>query len=389
MSMSGTPGGGGSASSILLNLLAEHGGSGGHARRAAMPTSWVRCEDDPPPKPIRVPAPSCIDSGENCSSRQDVTKLQAFAQAVDEGMADDLKAIKKARQTFLRRSCDYRYAEFEAKGELLENTYGPKGPLVPGGSYLYELRKWADAAFMLHRSCNRGLGGCQSLLEYLKDHPEDDVAPGGMHGKAGSKIYNELRLACEVGKTRSPVPNDGPAWCSMDTGLCEQKSCKKWWRKVHMGKLEPWVDDRLEYDDLKEVCNWIEHSKPTSRELNKYQTKVQEETLKDKINFCKPKWIEGYCPKTKDAPRFGQCTMEDGKWCKHGRVFGDSDGGPSDLDDTARWEEPFKEKPVTVEGASMPPLLLLGRLPPPSELLKRDLEHAGRKVPASRYHSFL
>jgi len=375
--MAAASGGGGSlASSFLLGLLTESGSVGGHARRVALPSALLKCEDDPAPKAVTVPAPTCIDSGENCSSREDLLKLQKFAQAVDEGMAEELKKIKKGRETFLRRACDYRYAEYEDKGELLENTYGPKGPLLPGGSYLFELKRYSDAAFLLHRACNRGMGGCQSLIEYLRDHPEDDLAAGGSHGRAGSKVYNELRKACEVGKSRSPVPNDGPAWCDPETGLCEQKSCKKWWSDKHHGHAVPWVDDRTEYDDLKETCNWIEHVKPTSRELNKYQLKVQDDTLQDKINFCRPKWVDGYCERKGDKPRFGQCTMEDGKWCKAGRVFPDSE-----QDDTAEWSETFKEKPVTVEMA--PPLLAL---PMPSELVAPA---TGRRRPRmSRYHSF-
>lgn len=299
-------GGTGLASSLLVGLLTENAGTGGHRRRVALPSSWVQCAGDPAAKTLSEPAPACLDSGENCSSAEDLAKLQKFAKSVDASLEEELKALKRSRATFLRRAADYRYAEYEDKGELLMNTYGPKGPLVPGGSYLFEMRRWADAAYMLHRACNRSMGGCQSLIEYLKDHPEEDMAPGGMHGKVGSKAYTELRLACEVGKSRSPVPNDGPVWCQTDTGLCEQKSCKKWWKTQHAGKEEPWKDDRLEYDDLKEVCNWIEHKKPTSRELNKYQTAVQEETLDDKINFCRPKWINGYCERKAGKPRFGE-----------------------------------------------------------------------------------
>jgi len=382
--MPAAAGGGGLASSFVLGLLADKSNFGGHGRKGVSPTALLQCDGDPPTKAVTVPAPPCIDSGENCSSKEDIKKLQAFAKAVDDSMKDDIKEIKTARQTFLRRACDYRYAEYEAKGELLENTYGPKGPLLPGGSYLFEMKRWSDAAFMLHRACNRGLGGCQSLIEYLKDHPEDDVAPGGVHGKAGSQIYTELRLACEVGKSRSPVPNDGPAWCQLDTGLCEQRSCKKWWRKIHEGKLEPWVDDRNEYDDLKEVCNWIEHKTPTSRELNKYQLKVQNDTLDEKLHYCHPRWIEGYCPKKKGKPDFGQCTMEDGKWCKNGRIFEDSD-----LDETATWEEKFKEKKITVEGGWMPPLL---QMPTASELraaARQEAAQAGRRPSMSSYREFL
>jgi hypothetical protein len=389
--MSAALGGGGLTSSFLLGFLLDRG-AGRPGGRVALPSAWVQCEGDNHSKPISVAAPACLEGGDNCSSTPDHKKLQEFAKAVDDGLEDDLKEIKNARQTFLRRACDYRYAEIEDKGELLQNTYGPRGPLLPGGSYLFEMRRWADAAFMLHRSCNRGMGGCQSLIDYLKEHPEDDIGPGGAHGKVGSKIYDELRLACEVGKTRSPVPNDGPAWCHVDTGLCEQKSCKRWWRRAHGSKSEPWVDDRVEYDALKEACSWIEKSRPTSRDLNKYQKKVEESAIQEQIDFCRPKWVEGYCSNTKDVPRFGQCTLSDGKWCKNGRIFSSDSGGSSNLNDTGRWEEPFKESPVSVENGSMPPLLLLGRLPMPSELATaaRGTFAVQVKRPAtSRYHSFL
>jgi len=318
----------------------------------------LTCENDPPTKYSKVPAPQCLESGLNCSSKEDLAEFQKFAKAVDTSLADDLKEIKKARETFSRRSCDFLYAEFANKGEVLHNTYGPKGPLLPGGSYLFEMRRWADAAFMLHRACNRAPGGCQSLLQYLKEHPEEDLAPNGIHGKAGSNVYTELRKACEVGRSRAPVPNDGPVWCDMETGLCEQKSCKKWWRKLHSGKNVPWVDDRAEYEDLIQACDWIHQITPSSQELNKYQLAVQADTLDDKINFCRPRWINGYCERTIDRPRYAQCTMQDGKWCKHGKVFENSD-----LDDTAGWKEPFKEKPVTVEKALMSPLLTLATPP--------------------------
>lgn len=381
--------GGGFFNGAPLGLLSECAVTG-HGRRAAHASSFVRCDDDPRPRTVTVAAPACIESGENCSSEQDLAKLQKFAAAIDDSMQDELAAMKKARERFLRRSCDYQYAEHEDKAELLANTYGPKGPLLPGGSYLFELRRWADAAYMLHRQCGRGMGGCQSLIAYLKDHPEDDLAPGNMHGKAGSKVYTELRKACDIGKTRSPVPNDGPVWCDPETGLCEQKSCRKWWRKIHLGAKEPWIDDRLEYNDLKEACSWIENHTPTSRELNKYQGGVQTASLEQKINFCRPRWVEGYCESTKDSKhRSGQCTLKDGKWCKNGQIFPDSEN-----DDTSGWAEPFKEKPVTAEPSRSlaPSPLLAALLPSPPALTvsspEGQLSGSGRPC-ASRYREFL
>merc|ERR1712232_838112 len=117
---------------------------------------------------------------------------------------------------------------------------------------------------------------------------------------------------------------------------------------------------------LKQVCHWIEQKKPTSAELNKYQHKVQDQALDDKINFCKPRWIEGFCPRHKDKAKFEQCTLPDGKWCKHGRVF----PGTED-DDTAKWSEPFPEKKVTVDKGFMPLILV-----PP---MPRELSRASQR----------
>lgn len=386
--------GGGLFSGALLGALGDSGTFTSHGRRVNTAagkllhygqesTAFVRCEDDPKPKPLTVAAPSCLENGEDCSAPEDLKKLQNYSAAVDDSLQEDLQGIKKAREKFLRRACDYQYAMIEDKGELLENTYGPKGPLLPGGSYLFELRRWADQVFMLYRQCNRGMGGCQGLVQYLKDHPADDIAPGGVHGKAGSNVYSELRLACEVGRSRAPVPNDGPVWCSTDTGLCEQKSCKKWWRKKHFGKNDPWVDDRLEYDDLKEACSWISHHSPSSREINRYQGLNQEKVLDLKTDNCRPKWIEGYCPDSSAAnkPRFGQCTLEDGsgKWCKNGRIFANTEN-----DDTGTWKEPFKEKAVTVD--SMPD-------PTDAALLTHAMSFssadAKRQERSNRYGAFL
>ena len=41
---------------------------------------------------------------------------------------------------------------------------GPALAVETCGELVLVCRRWADAAFMLHRSCNRGMGGCQSAL---------------------------------------------------------------------------------------------------------------------------------------------------------------------------------------------------------------------------------
>jgi len=339
----------GLATATVLDVLQS-----GHGSTRGFQTSFVKCPADARPKFVKVPAPPCIDGGLDCSGKEDFTQLRDFAKSVDESMKDQLDEAKQMRLKFERKVCDFRYTEFENKGELLNNTYGPKGPLMPGGSYIYDMRRWADSILMLYRGCNRGYGGCSSLINYLRDHPEDDVGAGGQHGKAGSKVFNELRKACEVGKTRAPIPNDSPVWCFESTGLCEQRSCKTWWRKVHDGASEPWVDDRVEYDQLKNACDWIENKEPTNAELDKYQREVKEKALQDKMDFCVPKWIEGYCPHKAHVEKFGECELKDGASCKHGRIF-----PGTEEDATEDWKEIFPEEEVDVEEKGMPLQLLL------------------------------
>lgn len=348
----------GLATESLLDVLRA-----GHGSSRSCRTSFVKCPADPRPSFVKLPAPPCIDGGLDCSGQEDFTQLRDFAKAVDEGMKAQLDEVKAMRLKFERKVCDYRYTEFENKGELLNNTYGPKGPLMDGGSYLYDMRRWADSAQMLYRACNRGFGGCNSIINYLKDHPEDDVGFGGQHGKAGSKVYNEMRKACEVGKTRSPVPNDSPVWCFESTGLCEQRSCKTWWRKVHEGASEPWVDDRVEYDHLKKACEWIENYTPTTAELSEKHRKLQEKTLKEKTDFCQPKWVEGYCPHLAHIEKFGLCTLKDGTSCPRGRIF-----PGTEEDETENWKELFPETEVDVEESMPWPALLLALARPYSAM---------------------
>merc|ERR1712216_654913 len=100
----------------------------------------------------------------------------------------------------------------------------------------------------------------------------------------------EFRIACQVGEKRAPVPSDEPTWCDESTGLCDVASCRNWWRKAHEGKPEPWIDDREEYDFLKEACHWIKDDPIPGQELNEYQHFLQEKTLADKQQFCNGNW---------------------------------------------------------------------------------------------------
>lgn len=301
--------------------------------------------------PAAVPAPpvppSCLDGG-NCATKEELMKLRDFAKVVDAHLDAPIQLARKARQTFERRACDFRYAELQGKPQELADAYGPLGPLAPGGSYLYEMRHWADSVLMLHRACARN-PACSSLLGYLREHPEGDIGSGGSTGRAGSQLHDELRLACQVGKTRAPVPNDSPVWCH--DGSCEQPSCRAWWKVIHPDQAmpKPWVDDRIEYDELKDVCSWFEKSRPSSTELNDYQHHIQAAASKLKDQFCSPRWVEGYCGESPTMHRHAECILKTGQRCPHGVVLPDTD-----LDDTANWEESFKEPKV-----EMVPFLVL------------------------------
>jgi len=238
--------------------------------------------------------------------------------------------------------------------------------MLPGGSYLYELRQWSDAIHTLQRDCSKD-ESCHSLLAFLQQHPEADTYNEGFHGKAGSKMYNELRGACQVGKTRSPVPNDSPVWCDDLSGLCEQKSCRQWWRQAHGGRVDtkPWVDDRLEYDDLRDACSWIETDRHQPGEIDEYQRSLEVEQTQRRQQFCSPRWVEGYCT-GKEKPRFAECVLKTGQRCKKGLVV-----PGSEQDETSNWEEPFKEPPVEMNGLGHLMLLQALLLPRPSRLTPR------------------
>jgi len=328
-------------------------------------TSFVEggCPNDLKPKAIHGVAPACLESNGDCANPDEFVKLRKFAKEADETVADQLREAKRFRQIFERRTCDYKYAELQDDKEpMFEHVYGADGPLVPGGSYLYAMRRWVDALHGLRRTCLKGQGGCSSMISYLKEHPEDDRTKDGAHGKAGSGVYNEFRIACDVGKSRSPVPNDGPIWCSVRTGLCEQPSCRKWWEAIHHQfhhHPEPWVDDRSEYDDLREVCNWIHDKAMSSAEVDVYQRKLAKEVKKLKHEYCHPKWIEGYCEKKVDNHFYEECHLAGNRMCHRGIV---SNG--TDLDSNKGWTEEFPEAPVSGDSAPPPELTLF--LSPPT-----------------------
>lgn len=321
------------------------------------PTAFGQCPGDPPAA-AAARSPACIDGGGDCDTLADRQQLRAFAKVVDTNLQEALEMARRARGNFERQACDLRYAEMEDKGAELVHIYGPTGPYVKGGSYLYELRAWSDAVALLHRACMRDAGGCTSLIDYLRGHPADDLGTGGAHGAVGSKIYNELRLACQVGRTRSPVPNDSPVWCDATTGLCEQSSCRKWWHAVHPEKLnpKPWVDDRDEYDDLRDACGWVGEARPRPPELDELQRRLQADVQRLQTQYCSPKLVEGYCARKAPAARHADCVLQTGQHCLHGLVL-----PHTEEDVTAQWRERFEEKPVEVSSAAASlPLALQG-----------------------------
>lgn len=330
---------------------------------SALPTSLISCPK-PVPKPLPVQAPPCLEGGLDCRKKDQKEELKKFASAMDESLEEPLKKAKLARKRFERRVCDFRYAEFDEKGQVLIDAYGPHGPMRPGGSYLYELRRWADAVTELDNACHARAGdGCSNLLGFMKNYPEADVEPHGSHGALGSELYNEIRLACEVGKTRAPVPNSSPVWCDLSTGLCEQSSCRNWWHDVHPMQVDPkpWVDDREEYDQLKQACTSITRPKYSAADLDKFQRKAEKQALALKREFCTPKWVDGYCENKRPPTVHAKCTLDNGQYCKQGTV---QPGSESNI--TSTWEEGIKEPPVHVEALPLLPVLLL-----PKRMLQR------------------
>ncbi|CAJ1425943.1 unnamed protein product [Effrenium voratum] len=158
-------------------------------------------------KPLESQAPACLEGGRECKSLAERGQLKQFAKSIDESLKEAVETAKEARKRFERRVCDFRYAEVEDKGQVLADAYGPNGPMAPGGSYLYELRRWVDSVQELNHECsmrqgdvcvswspriktacdpNLFLNTCQSgvkglkrasaldLLAYLRNYPQAD-----------------------------------------------------------------------------------------------------------------------------------------------------------------------------------------------------------------------
>lgn len=339
-----------------LQALAGHS-AGIPSKRGGPRFGWHNsafnvCPGDPEDASNTGPAPPCLEGGSACSSTEEQKALLAFARRVDDSVKEALKDARKYRQIFERRVCDYQYAQIQNKDDELVAVYGPAGPMGPGGSYLYALEKWTNAVKELYRACGKGQGGCKALLEHFRKHPEDDLGAADTHGKAGSGVYTEFRLACEVGETRSPVPNDSPVWCDSASGVCEQPSCRKWWQKVHEGLLEPgqkepdpWTDDRPAYEELKNICSWTKTSRPSLRDMDNYNKMLDKTAARMKHEYCVPRWIEGYC-EPKPRTRYAHCTLANGQHCENGFISAET----PDLNMTTSWSGRFPERPIRSAG---------------------------------------
>ncbi|CAE7303680.1 unnamed protein product [Symbiodinium sp. KB8] len=114
------------------------------------------------------------------------------------------------------------------------------------------------------------------------------------------------------------------------------------------------VDDRIEYDQLRNLCTAIERPKINAEDLDRYQKTTEAQALHLREEFCRPKWVDGYC-EPKSPPRVhARCTLQDGQFCKRGLVKTDSDA-----DITSEWGDAFKEPPVQV---GLMPWLLTSQL---------------------------
>lgn len=294
--------------------------------------------------PVDKPPPACLTSGEACNAPIESRDLKLYARAVDRSFAVPLLKLKQARQAFERQACSYRFAEIQEKGQQIVDSYGPDGPSTNHGSYLHYLRKWKRAMEQMHQKCASN-SQCMSITWFLKSHPEADDGAMGEHGRGGSAIFDEFRKACEVGKSRSPVPNDSPVWCDETTGLCSYRRCREWWQGINpeIAVPAPWVDDRNEYDQLLEACDWVEQKTPDLDSIKAMQRQLSAKADELKIQYCKPAWVDGYCGAKQDQGSLEPCILENGQQCQAGKVVPHSDD-----DVTAAWNEFFQEEPVSV-----------------------------------------
>eukprot|EP00397_Hematodinium_sp_SG-2012_P040720 GEMP01044673.1.p1 GENE.GEMP01044673.1~~GEMP01044673.1.p1 ORF type:complete len:211 (+),score=35.33 GEMP01044673.1:23-634(+) len=162
--------------------------------------------------PVRhyVQIPECIQSKDACHLSNDAVKaeLAAFIKGVNKTMKPFVDREQEARQYMEKRTCDYQIALWKGLAPLA-NAYGPFGPRIPGGSYVFELGRYFDALQDLKIACDRDAGGCQALMDYQRN--TDFPLP------VKFEVYEELKGGCKVGKSHSAVPNDSEAWCDEDT----------------------------------------------------------------------------------------------------------------------------------------------------------------------------
>lgn len=325
------------------------------------------------------PIPECVDKDGDCMD--DKAGLEKWAAEIDHNLHSQINEVVKMRDLFQRAACDYKYAQISPDKPMdLESNYGPDGPKALGGSYLYVMHRWRRALDALTRACDKDVEGCRKFLEWTKNHPESVGKHAVLDPATKTKIYKEIKAACHLGKTRSPVPNKGPLWCTGEgeTLECEERSCYDWWRRMH--KRDPkfvWIDEERaeEYDELKQLCGRIHKDFKGRLSPDKYQEKVKKEETALKDQFCRPRWIHGYCDNNEAAERRGECHMDDGYYCEKGKVLGDSL-----VNDTANWTEKYPEKlfdeskegkkggkkdDEEVKPSWMPPLLLPQELFPP------------------------
>ena len=135
---------------------------------------------------------------------------------------------------------------------------------------------------------------CGALLSHLREHPTDAET----HGAVVSRVYDEFQRSCHVGATRAPVPNDSAVWCDPASGLCAEKSCRQWWNTLHHGhkgvgtRQRVWVDNRVEYDALKETCALVTIAKRSTKELDEYQHSIYDEAAQRRSEDCHPRWVQ-------------------------------------------------------------------------------------------------
>ena len=177
------------------------------------------------PKRMSIPAPACILNDTNCEGDEGKEALE-YVNSINNAMKKSLSKELKWRAAFERRTCDFVVAQHKGLRTIMHN-YGPNGPQTEAGAYTWYLKKYALQLRALHQACSQSYA-CSELMFIMPEKVHKLPAP--------FFVYDEFKRACDLYRTKAPVPNYQRAWCMSpsavgfgeELGHCEVGSCKQW-----------------------------------------------------------------------------------------------------------------------------------------------------------------